>query len=56
MDVHLNCDYGNVENLIGYKSHLAELSNFCSEQRYDEIIFAATMATRRGRNIFYDGN
>ena len=37
LNAYMNCDYGDVESLIGYKSRLVELSSFCSEQSYDVI-------------------
>ena len=40
----MNCDYGDIESFIGWKSCLAELSAFSGEQSYGEMINAGDIS------------
>ena len=38
LNVYCNCDYRTIDSLIEYKSIMSDLSNFCSNESYDEIL------------------
>ena len=40
LNIYCNCDYRTIDSLIEYKSVMSDLSNFCSDEFYDETLLA----------------
>ena len=43
INIYCFCDYGNADSLINYKSQMAELSNFCENEEFDDLVIAGDM-------------
>ena len=43
LNIYCYCDYGNVQSLLYYKFHMAELSDFSSNENFTELIIVGDM-------------
>ena len=53
LNVYCYCDYGNVQSLLDYKSHMAELSDFCSNENFTELIILGDMNADPHKGRFF---
>ena len=54
INIYCYCDYGNSDSLINYKSQLADLSNFCEEENFDDLVILGDMNADPGKGRFFD--
>ena len=53
LNIYCYCDYGNIESLLNYKSMMADLSNICDEETFDEIIILGDMNADPSKGRFF---
>ena len=53
LNVYCFCDYGDMESLMNYKNMMAELSNICSTEAFDEIIILGDLNADPSKGRFF---
>ena len=53
LNIYCFCDYGNLESLLQYKSLLADLSNICTSESFNEIIITGDMNADPTKGRFF---
>ena len=53
LDIYCICDYINLDSLLEYKSLLSELSNYCENEHYDEILIIGDFNCDPHKGRFY---
>ena len=53
INVYFNCDYGNMDSLIEYKSTIADLSNITCSESYDELVIVGDFNCDPHKGRFY---
>ena len=43
INIYCFCDYGNADSLLNFKSQMAELSNFCESEEFDDLVIAGDL-------------
>ena len=53
INIYCNCDYGDTESLLLYRSILADLSNICESQSFSEIIIVGDVNADPSKGRFF---
>ena len=53
LNVYCFCDYGNIDSLINYKSLMADISNICENESYDDIVITGDMNADPNKDRFF---
>ena len=51
--VYSFCDYGNLERLLKYKEHLAELADICNNENFHAIVIIGDLYADPSKRRFF---